>query len=116
MFPEDKIIEIFSMCDDFSKVFGGIVSKSAITGVKPERKREYHRDGKVSDSEVMTILILFHNSGFRCLKHFYLEYVCKHMRQLFPKTVSYNRFVEVQKMAVVKLAVFVKTILMGKCT
>ena len=70
----------------------------------------------MSDSEVMTILILFHNSGSRCMKHFYLEYVCKHIRQLFPKTVSYNRFVEVQKMAVVKLAVFVKTILMGKCT
>ena len=55
MFPEDKIIEIFSMCDDFSRVFDGIVFKSAITRVKSERKREYHRDGKMSDSEVMTI-------------------------------------------------------------
>ena len=104
------------MCDDFSKVFDSILSKSAIAGAKPERKREYHRDGKMSDFEVMTILILFHNSGYRCLKHFYLEHVCKHMKHLFPKTVSYNRFVELQKMAVIKLAVFVKTILMGKCT
>ncbi len=52
------------MCDDFSKVFDSIVSKSAITGAEPERKREYHRDGKMSDYEVMTILILFHNSGY----------------------------------------------------
>ena len=64
MFPKDKIIEIFSMCDDFSKVFDSILSKSAIAGAKPERKREYHRDGKMSDYEVMTILILFHNSGY----------------------------------------------------
>jgi hypothetical protein len=64
MFPKDKIIEIFSMCDDFSKVFDSIVSKSAIAGAEPERKREYHRDGKMSDYEVMTILILFHNSGY----------------------------------------------------
>lgn len=64
MFPKDKIIEIFSMCDDFSKVFDSIVSKSAIVGAEPERKREYHRDGKMSDYEVMTILILFHNSGY----------------------------------------------------
>ena len=33
-------------------------------GAEPERKREYHRDGKMSDYEVMTILILFHNSGY----------------------------------------------------
>lgn len=70
----------------------------------------------MSDAEVMTILVLFHGSGYRCLKHFYLDHVCKHMRHLFPKVVSYNRFVELQKRAVIKLAVFVKTILMGKCT
>ena len=52
------------MCDDFSKVFDSIVSKSAIAGAEPERKREYHRGGKMSDYEVMTILILFHNSGY----------------------------------------------------
>ena len=38
------------------------------------------------------------------------------MRHLFPEVVSYNRFVELQKVAVVKLVVFVKTVLMGKCT
>ena len=116
MFPEDKIIEIFSMCDDFSKNFDGIVQKNSITAGDSDKKRKYHRDGKMSDSEVMTILILFHNSGYRCLKHFYLDHVCKHMRHLFPKTVSYNRFVELEKRAVLKLAVLVKTILMGKCT
>lgn len=63
------------MCDDFSKIFDNIVSKSAITSAKSERKREYHRDSKMSDSEVMTFLIFFHNSGYRCLKHFYHEHV-----------------------------------------
>ena len=104
------------MCDDFSKNFDGIVQKNSITAGDSAKKRKYHRDGKMSDSEVMTILILFHNSGYRCLKHFYLDHVCKHMRHLFPKTVSYNRFVELEKRAVLKLAVLVKTILMGKCT
>ena len=58
------------MCDDFSIVFDSIVSKSAITGVNSERVCEYHRDGKMYDSKVMTILVLFHNYGCRCLKHF----------------------------------------------
>ena len=116
MFPEGKIIEIFSMCDDFSKVFDKTVEQNSITSGEKTKKRKYHRDGMMSDSEVMTILILFHNSGYRCLKHFYLHYVCRHMRHLFPKVVSYNRFVELERGAVVKLAILVKSVLMGKCT
>ena len=116
MFPDDKIIEIFSMCDDFSKNFDDIIQKNSIDARESTKKRKYHRDGTMSDAEVMTILVLFHGSGYRCLKHFYLDHVCKHMRHLFPKVVSYNCFVELQKRAVIKLAVFVKTILMGKCT
>ncbi len=110
MFPEGKIIEIFSMCDDFSKVFDTKVENNAITD-SATKKRKYHRYGRMSDSEVMAILILFHNSGYRCLKHFYLHYVCKHIRHLFPNTLSYNRFVELEKRAVVKLVVLVKTVL-----
>ena len=30
MFPNDKIIEIFSMCDDFSKIFDDINQKNSI--------------------------------------------------------------------------------------
>lgn len=45
----------------------------------------------------MLIMILFYDSDYRCLKHYYQEKVCKHMRHLFPSTVSYNRFVELKK-------------------
>ena len=74
-----------------SAIFDDTVQKSAITDIE---MRKHHRDGKMSDSEVMTILVFFHSSGYRCLKHFYLRYVCKHMCNLFPKVVFYNRFVE----------------------
>ena len=46
----------------------------------------------MSKAEIMVIMILFHSSGYRCLKHFYLEKVCKHMRHLLPEVVSYNRW------------------------
>ena len=39
----------------------------------------------MSDTEIMVILILFHSGGFRCFKHYYKEYVCKHLAHLFPK-------------------------------
>ena len=62
MFPNNKIIEIFSICDDFSKVFDKTLEQKAIPNRDSSKKRKYHRDGMMSDSEVMTILILFHDS------------------------------------------------------
>ena len=62
MFPNNKIIEFFSICDDFSKVFDKTLELKAIPNCDSSKKRKYHCDGMMSDSEVMTILILFHDS------------------------------------------------------
>ena len=70
----------------------------------------------MSKAEVMLIMILFHDSGYRCFKHFYLEKVCKPLRHLFPKIVSYNRIVELEREVVIPLALFIKKVLLGKCT
>ena len=64
----------------------------------------------------MLIMILFHDSGYRYFKHFYLEKVCKRLRHLFPKIVSYNRIVELEREVVIPLALFIKKVLLGKCT
>ena len=69
----------------------------------------------MSGSEVMTILILFHFSSFRDLKHFYL-FVRSHMKSDFPYTVSYNRFVELERKVCIPLAVFLKMKALGQCT
>lgn len=60
-------------------------------------------------SEVMTIIIYFHSSGYRNFKTYYLEYVLKTMTGEFPDPVSYNRFVELMKEAIVPLAVYLET-------
>lgn len=70
----------------------------------------------MSDAEIMVILILFHSGGFRCFKHYYLEYVCKHLRHLFPQCVSYNRFVELERQVLLPLTIFIKKVLLGTCT
>lgn len=113
MFTEDKVTEIFCIADDFCKVFDAQMAKYTI---KNSSKRQYHRDFTMSKAEIMLIIILFHNSGYRCMKHFYTEYVCIYLRHLFPKLVSYTRFVELQKMVAIPLAIFLKKELMGKCT
>ena len=83
---------------------------------KALKKRKYHRDSSMSNAEIITIMILFHSSGYRCLKHFYMEKICKHMRHLFPNVVSYNRFVELERGISLSLAIFIKKVLLGKCT
>lgn len=84
--------------------------------LKTLKKRKYHRSSTMSREEVMMIIILFHDSGYRCLKHFYLERVCKHMSHLFPQVVYYNRFVEIQHEVAIPLSLFIKKVLLGKCT
>ena len=113
MITEDKVTELFCMAVDFCKFFDAMMKKYTL---KSDNKRAYHRDSTMSKSEIMLIMILFHDSGYRCLKHFYVEKVCKHLRHLFPKVVSYNRFVELEKQVAVPLALFIKKVLLGKCT
>ena len=113
MITEDKVTELFCMADDFCKFFDAMMEKYTL---KSDKKRRYHRDSTMSKAEIMLIMILFHDSGYRCLKHFYIEKVCKHLRHLFPKVVSYNRFVELEKEVAIPLALFIKKVLLGKCT
>lgn len=70
MITEDKVTEIFCIADDFCKVFDAQMEKYTI---KSNTKRRYHREFTMSKAEIMVIVILFHSSGFRCLKHFYKE-------------------------------------------
>ena len=70
----------------------------------------------LSDSEVITILILFHFGQFRNLKHFNICHVQVHLSNEFPQTVSYNRFVELQCKALMPMAIFLKTCCLGTCT
>ena len=73
MITEDKVTELFCMADDFCKFFDAMMTKYTL---KSSTKRQYHRGFTLSKAEIMLILILFHDSGYRCLKHFYLEKVC----------------------------------------
>lgn len=77
--------------------------------------KKRNRRRSLALSEVMTILILFHQSGYRNLKQFYLEFVCRHLRAEFPQLVSYNRFVEFERDALVPLSAYLQT-RRGCCT
>ena len=114
MISSNKITGNFYVIDEFCKEFENVTHKHRLvedTGIKARR-----RTSTLSDSEVMAIMVLFHYKQFRNLKHFYLYYVRVHMKNEFPKTVSYNRFVELQQKPVLPSALFLKTRCSGGCT
>lgn len=70
----------------------------------------------MSLSEVMTVQVLFHFSGYRTFKEFYIGYVLKHLREEFPSTVSYNRMVELKGESCMPLAIYLKNYGLVNCT
>jgi len=106
---ESKITEIFYTIDEFCIEFQNSIQKHSL-GNKPKRKP------KMSDSEIICIMVIFHNGGYRNMKHFYLFFVCKHLKHLFPQTVSYNRFVELMQSVSLPISVFLKMCCMGSST
>jgi hypothetical protein len=97
-----SILELFYDVDNFYQMFeqsqqGKLLTRtSAKRGPKP----------RLSISEIMTILILFHQSQYRHFKAFYTQYVLGHLRSEFPRLVSYNRFVELIPSALYPLCAY----------
>lgn len=108
-----NVIEISCFLDKFCKYFEPELKKRTLS---TSGKRHRNRPGRMSDSEIMTILVLFHTSHFRDLKSFYLGYISQHMRREFPHVISYNRFVERQAKVGLHLLLFYQTCALGKCT
>ena len=100
MISEDKVIEIFYMADEYSKKFTKVRQKYSLEGERNDGRRRRNKPNRMSDY----------------LSHFYLEYVSRHMRHLFPVLSSYSRFVELEKEVALCLALFIKDVLLGKCT
>ena len=105
------ILPLFFEIDEFCREFEPLWRKRLLADGLQKR----HRRRRLSLSEVMTILVLFHQSGYRNLKQFYLEFVGLHLSSEFPTLVSYNRFVEFERDALLPLAAYLQT-KRGVCT
>ena len=106
--------EMYCSVDDLSTGLESYCKKRLL----PEWKGRAERfpQGRMSLSEVMTISILFHLSGYRCFKRYYQRQVCIYMRGYFPRTVSYNRFVELTRAAAAPLFRYTRLLRRGSVT
>jgi hypothetical protein len=86
------LLHLFCHIDDFCKDFFKQLQERQVTNRNRQAKRQRKRS--LSESEIMTILVAFHYSGYRTFKDFYLKEVLERWHYIFPGLVSYNRFIE----------------------
>lgn len=95
-------LSLFCAVDDFCKVFIPAWNMTLIHYGVIKRVRE----PQLSISEIMTIIIHFHQSHYRDFKTYYIEYVCEHLGNEFPNLVSYNRFIELMPRVLLPLCCY----------
>jgi hypothetical protein len=66
------------------------------------------KPSRLTSSEVMTILIAFHHSGFRDFKTYYTQFVSRYWREYFPDLVSYTRMLKLLQTVLPALCSYLK--------
>ena len=94
-----NLVELFCHVDDFCPAFEAHWIRHQVTTGRRRRRRA----GQLCLSEIMTLLIWFHQSHYRHFKAFYQHHVCKHLRGAFPGLVRYGRFVELMPSTLIPL-------------
>jgi hypothetical protein len=106
-----SVLELFCDVDDFCQAFAPVWEQTLLD----DGNRRRQRSGQLCLSEVMTIMIHFHQASYRNFKKYYEEHVQATLLHEFPGLVSYGRFVELMQRAVVPLAVYLHH-RFGNCT
>ena len=106
-----SLVELFADVDDFCQVFEPRWKSFQLSN----GLRQRNRSTQLSLSEIMTILIHFHQSGYRFFKTYYQNYVQQYLCEEFPCLVSYPRFVTLMYRAFVPLTFYLLS-KRGACT
>lgn len=93
-----KIVEVFCFVDDFCKEVQAYYATHPLpVGLEP--RHSAGRKAALSESEVLTILVLYHLSGFKCFEYFYERLLLQDLKSYFPKAVSYTQFLSLSQQA-----------------
>ncbi len=83
-----SLLELFCDVDDFMLRFA-----PQWKAIQLAAGKQRERQGQLWPSEVMTILIHFHQSHYRTFKAYYTEHIQVHLTGEFPHLVSYQRLI-----------------------
>ncbi len=97
--------DLFYDVDEFCRVFLPAWHRRLLT----DGTRQRRRTSRLTLSEIMTILIYFHQAQYRNFKAFYLLHIDRHSRGEFPNLLSYNRFVALIPSALMPMCIYAHT-------
>lgn len=97
-----SLLELFCAVDDFCQTFEPRWELRQL----PNTTRQRRRHGQLSLSELLTIMIHFHQAHYRDFKAYYLLHVLPHLGAEFPRLISYQRFVELMPSLLVPLTAY----------
>jgi len=106
------LVSIFCEIDDFCKEFESKIEKNLLSNGNGKRNRSL----SLTMSEIMTISIYYHFSGYANFKDYYTKHVEVYFKNGFPKLVSYSRFIELRKLTVMVTFIFLTTKKLSSCT
>ncbi len=98
----DNLEELYCDVDDFCEHFIPAWKRSLIQS--GEKKRQ--KPGRLTESEVITLLVLFHQLRLRDFKSFYILYAQKQLTNAFPDLVSYTRMLKLLQGVVMPLCAY----------
>jgi Transposase DDE domain len=104
----DRLVEDFCQFDDVCQAFGPHWQARLLRDEAQPAKKRGPQAG-LADSEIMTILVLYHSSNFRNFKAFYEGVVLAWLRSAFPKAPCHARFIALTHHVWVPLTVFLLT-------
>src|SRR3954451_16709088 len=110
---ELKLVQLFCEIDDFTSIY-----EQKLAGhLLPVNSNSKHSTNKpaISLSEMMTLEILYHLSGYKCFEYFYRQEVLQGaLKSYFPKAPSYNRFVELKPRMLIALIAYLHLCCIGR--
>jgi hypothetical protein len=106
-----SLLELFCHVDDFCQCFVPGREQERLTSGQRQRRRE----GQLCVSEIMTIMIYFHQMRYRDFKTYYTQFVQGYLRSEFPTLVIYNRFLELLPAVLVPFCAYLQSCY-GDCT
>lgn len=98
-----SLLELFCNIDDFWQIYEPVWQETLLTNGQQRR-----RASRMSMSEMMTLVVYFHQKRYRDFKTYYTEYVMTDLQGEFPSLLSYNRFVQLMPRILVALCAYLR--------
>ena len=102
------VVALYVCIDDFSKIYEECEQKKLIGAIKNRQ-----REGKLSMSEKLLIVVLYHLEGFKNFKYYYKYTVEIKYKSLFKEVPCYDRFIQVMPNLLLPLSILLQ-FLFGK--